>query len=619
MRTKTIAAAFLCGLFCLPLYAAPAPRKKAQPERPASTHYVGPYLMAGYDNMFKSDSLLRNIGGPMGGLGFAYQYRYGTFSKGTFLLSAGLEAQYGMNIRKGTYNLTRRVLNPSNEMFLSYRFRDLTETQTAIDLSMSLMAGGTYKNLFFLAGVRLGYPAGVASYSIRSDVDRVILDARGIDDYSQMPHHMLASDQVKSTGQLARRLSPFVALEIGYDFHKPVQQPVTKGRNQKPSKRSFKDYAHWQLSAFVNVGVADYKPDSYERFVEFDEGQGIAQIRSTSNAAGFASARTIPIVAGLKFALMCELPSKQPKQQAEPNPFIVTYVRDELTGKPVGGATVTTRAVSKGKKKKKTVVKTTDDKSGRAARTYAPGDYIVSVSHPAYFPMEKFAFTHGDHNDTLRLAIYPQRPLRSQVVDDKTGRPVTAQVVVYNEKDSAILKTRVDSIETLASTLVDGRRRYAVCVTAEGYRDTCTTVTDIADIQVIRLEPVQVRKFVLRNMFFATDKTDILPSSDAALQELYNLLNDNPDIRIRIIGHTDDVGKDDYNLRLSQGRSGSVKQEMVRRGIDARRIETDGRGEQDPIVPNDSDEHRQMNRRVEIEILNGDSVNFRISDEQLTK
>jgi outer membrane protein OmpA-like peptidoglycan-associated protein len=122
-------------------------------------------------------------------------------------------------------------------------------------------------------------------------------------------------------------------------------------------------------------------------------------------------------------------------------------------------------------------------------------------------------------------------------------------------------------------------------------------------VQTVQLEPIQVKQFVLKNMFFATDKTKILPSSEPALQELFNLLKDNPTIRIRIVGHTDDVGKEEYNQRLSEGRSASVKQEMVSRGIAQERIETTGHGETDPIVPNDSDEHRQMNRRVEIVIL----------------
>ena len=82
----------------------------------------------------------------------------------------------------------------------------------------------------------------------------------------------------------------------------------------------------------------------------------------------------------------------------------------------------------------------------------------------------------------------------------------------------------------------------------------------------------------------------------------------NPDIRIRIVGHTDDVGRDDYNYKLSVGRANSVKKEMVNRGIAPSRIETTGRGKKDPIFKNDTEAPRQMNRRVEIEILDGASV-----------
>ena len=623
MRTLRIISVALCCVVCLSLAAAPVPKKQQQ-ERVSTSHYIGPFLMAGYDNMLKLDPRLQNIGGPMGGLGFAYQFRYGTYDRWSLLLKADAEAQYGLNIRKGTFNITRRVLQPSDEMFLSYQFPALSERQQALDVSASLMVGGQYKGVFFFTGARLGYPVGIAGYSVESRVDRIMYDARAIDDYTEMPHHLLGSETVNGSGSLARKLNAFWALEVGYDFFRPQQQPLARGRDNAPQKRTFRDYAHWQLSAFVNVGLMDYKASPDEPLVVFDGGEGVSQLRSTSNALEFASARTIPVIAGLKFALFFELQQKQKKQvkqPAESEAMIVTYVRDELTDQPIGGATVKTRPVTKGKKKKKTVVKTTDNESGCVAKAFAPGKYRISASHPGYFPMEPVLLKHGESDDTLQIALYPQLPLRSQVVDAKTGRPVTAQVTVYDQADTVIFKGSVDSIQTLLSTLVDDRKEYSVCVTAEGYRDTCTTTTagNIADVLVIRLEPIHVRKFVLQNMFFATDKTDILPSSESALQELYNLLNDNPNIRIRIIGHTDDVGKDDYNWRLSKGRSESVKQEMVKRGIDAARIETTGRGEQDPIVPNDSDEHRQMNRRVEIEILNGEAVRFQISDEQLTK
>jgi outer membrane protein OmpA-like peptidoglycan-associated protein len=58
-------------------------------------------------------------------------------------------------------------------------------------------------------------------------------------------------------------------------------------------------------------------------------------------------------------------------------------------------------------------------------------------------------------------------------------------------------------------------------------------------------------------------------------------------------------------MKLSQGRANSVKQAMVKRGISSNRIQVLGKGESDPVVANDSEEHRQMNRRVEIEIISG--------------
>jgi outer membrane protein OmpA-like peptidoglycan-associated protein len=397
-----------------------------------------------------------------------------------------------------------------------------------------------------------------------------------------------------------------VSFELGYDFHKPSEQPKnkSKGRGRQKQKRTFKDYGHCQLSAFVDVGVMNYTPDNMPQFCDISDEANI-RLASTSEAEPFAPARMIPIYAGLKFAILCDLPGKKPKKEAEHKPSIVTFVSDELTGKHIAGATVTTQAAQS---KKKPVVKTTDSKQGRVTKPYAPGNYMISATHPDYIPKDPVAITHEDKDDTVRIALYPRRPLRSQVVDAKTGRPVTAYVVVLSEDGDTIVRTTLDSATQVLSTLVDDRRNYTVCATAKDYRDTCVSVKNLEDVQLVQLEPIKVWRFVLKNLYFATDKTNILPSSEASLQELFQLLNDNPDIRIRIIGHTDDVGKDDYNQRLSEGRAKSVKQEMVKRGIDPTRMETTGRGENDPIVPNDSDEHRQMNRRVEIEILNGAGV-----------
>ena len=600
MKQIRIFSALLCCLVCLQPVGA---QQKEKPERVSTANCLGVYWFAGYDNLYMNDKKLQNIGGPMGGMGFAYQLQHGTYSRGAFLFQLGLDAQYGLNFRKGTFDVTRRLTAPSDELFMGYQFRDLKEKQSGLDASASLMLGGKFKGFFFLAGAKLSYPI-LANYTTQSNVNRVIYDAQAIDVYTGMPNHLLSSEQVAGSGSLAYKLNPQAAFEIGYDFHKPVPQEKPKGRNKKQKqKRTFKEYGHCQLSAFVNVGFLDYKPAPIIPLVEFGAAEGVSAIHSTANAKEFASARTIPIYAGLKFAILCELPKKQ-KKQSDRNPYIVTFVKDEATGKPLAGATVTTQLVQKGKTKKKPVVKTTDSKFGRVVKPYAPGEYVISASHTGYFPQDPFQFTHEDQDDTVRIALYPQRSLRSQVVDAKSGRQVTAQVTVLNEEGETIAQTTLDSVDQVLSTVIDDRKHFTVCASAEGYRDTCVAVMNAEELQILQLEPIRVKRFVLKNMFFATDKTTILPSSGPTLQELYEFLRDNPEIRIRIIGHTDNVGKDDYNQRLSEGRAKSVKQEMINRGIDSKRIVTAGRGEKDPIVPNDSPEHRQMNRRVEIVILN---------------
>jgi len=122
----------------------------------------------------------------------------------------------------------------------------------------------------------------------------------------------------------------------------------------------------------------------------------------------------------------------------------------------------------------------------------------------------------------------------------------------------------------------------------------------------LAIELVPVKKgevFVVKNLFFATNKTRILPTSEEALNDLYMYLARNPQIRLRIIGHTDNVGRDEANQRLSEGRANAVREDLIERGIAPERLEAEGRGESQPIDTNDTEEGRQNNRRVEIEIL----------------
>ena len=105
-----------------------------------------------------------------------------------------------------------------------------------------------------------------------------------------------------------------------------------------------------------------------------------------------------------------------------------------------------------------------------------------------------------------------------------------------------------------------------------------------------------------QKVFFKYDKADILPQSFPLLNEVAQILIDNPTIQIRIEGHTDSRGSDKYNKDLSDRRAASVRQYLMGRGIEGSRMASVGYGEERPIEDNATDAGRAANRRVEVHI-----------------
>lgn len=107
-------------------------------------------------------------------------------------------------------------------------------------------------------------------------------------------------------------------------------------------------------------------------------------------------------------------------------------------------------------------------------------------------------------------------------------------------------------------------------------------------------------KFVTHGILFDTNSDKIKPESYGALKDIANVLTENADVKVRIVGHTDSDGDDASNLALSQKRALAVKTELVATfGLDGSRMETDGKGESQPAEPNTSATGKANNRRVE--------------------
>ncbi len=118
------------------------------------------------------------------------------------------------------------------------------------------------------------------------------------------------------------------------------------------------------------------------------------------------------------------------------------------------------------------------------------------------------------------------------------------------------------------------------------------------------LVPIEIGQVVrLNNVFFDFDKYNLRPESFVELDRVVKLLLENPAIEIEMSAHTDSYGSDDYNFKLSDNRARSVMEYIVSKGVPANRIISQGYGETKPVAPNDTDENRQLNRRVEFKIL----------------
>jgi OmpA-OmpF porin, OOP family len=127
------------------------------------------------------------------------------------------------------------------------------------------------------------------------------------------------------------------------------------------------------------------------------------------------------------------------------------------------------------------------------------------------------------------------------------------------------------------------------------------------DFRLRPIEAVRIEKnalFTLNSIFFDFDKAVLKPESFPELERVVQLLNDKPSASIEVAGHTDNIGTNAYNHKLSERRANAVKKFLTSKGIDAARVTTVGYGETKPLVSNDDEiDGREINRRVEFTIV----------------
>ncbi len=211
----------------------------------------------------------------------------------------------------------------------------------------------------------------------------------------------------------------------------------------------------------------------------------------------------------------------------------------------------------------------------------------------------------------VEIEVEPITILRGIIKDDETEDPVFATIRLYDNKEDKLLaefNSHPETGEYLIS--LPGGKNYGISVDADDYlfhSENINIVESTVDREIInniRLKRVQVGvSIVLNNIFFDTGKSTLRPESYAELGVLYQMLVENPSLKIKISGHTDDRGGWDLNKRLSEDRARAVVEFLIGRGIDRDRLQYEGYAYSKPIASNETAEGRQKNRRTEFEII----------------
>lgn len=237
---------------------------------------------------------------------------------------------------------------------------------------------------------------------------------------------------------------------------------------------------------------------------------------------------------------------------------------------------------------------------------------------------ETYALTiyHRGYEDTT-LIINTRRDVRFSSAElDIPVQPIKVPLILSlgNVLDSAITEGTIrlrnrnkhETIEmpyTPPTTTIMIRQEdeYEMVIQSPGhfFFDTIVSIPDGYDQQLcnLALKPIQKDMVVqLKNIQFESNSYILTRSSNGELDKVFKLLEANPELHIELSAHTDDIGTDAYNDQLSAKRGEAALEWLVKKGIDRSRLTSVGYGKHRPLVPNDSEENRAINRRVEFKV-----------------
>ncbi|HEY0654454.1 MAG TPA: OmpA family protein [Chryseosolibacter sp.] len=193
--------------------------------------------------------------------------------------------------------------------------------------------------------------------------------------------------------------------------------------------------------------------------------------------------------------------------------------------------------------------------------------------------------------------------LKGSLIDSQTKKPLKGIVSIIDLDHGVEVAPKFLRPDGSFDFQLINKRNYLLIIQGEDFFRIEEVFFMDGDREINKeTEPIE-SKIAFETLEFENGKADILPAMHKDLDRLANFLIDHPRLKVNISGHTDSQGKEDSNLRLSQARADAIKAYLIYQfKIDASRIEAHGYGSSKPIVKEEHDDHRKLNRRVEFEI-----------------
>jgi OOP family OmpA-OmpF porin len=252
------------------------------------------------------------------------------------------------------------------------------------------------------------------------------------------------------------------------------------------------------------------------------------------------------------------------------------------------------------------------ESGGKESEGKDSGGKIINA--PADAAMADSRFGPSSTRSVTSQESDPVVLLSGTVLNQQTGKvPEDAYVTYEDLSNGKVLgQAKPDPTTGKYKLVLPYGKNYGITAKAKGLIPTSTNLDlttvrgrylelDDRDLSMVPL--VKGNTATINNLFFDLGKATLKPESEPELKRILQVMKENTALVIEISGHTDNTGSDEINNKLSLERANAVRENLLKGGIDQARIKTKGYGKSKPKADNATEEGRQINRRVEIEIL----------------